>query len=461
MDIEILVFIILVILIMGSGILVWKHMSLRSKPSEEGDAGTRKAFDVIVQEMVKKNKPFAVLICDLDRFKDVSNSIGFRERGRIIDEMYRRLQAANQKSIYSGLLRGKEYISVVPYGTPAEMDRLTHHMMMSFRKPFYTKMYSVFITASIGWCFAPEDGITSSGLLRKADIALRQAKNPSGGIALRYAPEMGNRLDRRLAMMKDIRVGTVSDEFIPWFQPRIEVGVDGRLRCTSAEALARWRRPNGEMIYPGEFINVAEDCGLIVELGETILLKACIELRRWEKEFGDAAPNVSVNISPKQFSMNVPAMIRRMLKATGASAQKLEIEITESAAFTDHEKVKSALHEISDMGVSIAIDDFGTGYSSFSYLKVFPVNTLKVDASFVKSLPDHDTDKAMIEAMRNIASIMGLSLIIEGVENQRQLDFLVNSGCREIQGFFFAKPMEGSDFIQWVKDLNERQNNHP
>lgn len=441
-------------LISGS---IWGFSKKRKLISPDDDTFIREKYAKKIIKYIDSRTPFAVILIDLDRFKDVSNTVGFVERRLLISEMYRRLKSVDKKSTFDGLLRGKEYVSIIPNMTPSEMNEITKKMLSCFKKAFNTKSYSISLTASIGWCFGPDDGDTPSSLLRAANTALGEAKSTGGNSISRYHESMRKRAERKLFIMEDIRRGLRASEFEPWFQPRVSCDKDGGFRVNSAEALARWRKSDGEVIYPNEFIGVAESCGLITELGNMILMKACLKLREWEIEYGEKAPKISVNVSPKQFVGNMPETINRMIQTVGFDPRNLEIEITESSIFVDIEKVQKSLREISAMGVSVAIDDFGTGYSSFPYLQDFPIDVIKIDSLFVKDIetPDH-VNKAMIRSIVHIARSMGLGIVIEGVETGEQLSVLQElKAFDELQGYHFARPMEAVDFKKWFVAMNK------
>lgn len=433
--------------------------------SQKNDSTTREMFKRKAWHCLRNNIPFTVLIVDFDSFKNIANTVGYTERQYIIKEMHHRMQSINTNCFFDGLFRDKEYVSIITHKNIEEINHLTHAMLMAFNEVFYTKSYSISLTASIGWCSSTGYDESPSMFLKKADIALAEAKNHGGNMVVKFEEFMLQVLNRKLNIMKDIRRGLEADEFFPWFQPRVsieQVGDEKFVKVTSVESLARWEKEDGEIIYPGEFIQTAEDCGLILDLGYMILLKTCIQIRKWEHKYGEDTPKVSVNVSPKQFVANFPEVLRNVINITKINPQHLEIEITESSMFSDVQKVKDALQEISMMGIHIAVDDFGSGYSSFSYLKELPIDIIKIDASITRSL-NQNSEYVIMESIIDIADKLGFNIVIEGVETSEELQALMRLKVfshikkAEIQGYFFAKPMPTKSFEQWFETSLNKQ----
>lgn len=416
------------------------------------DLQTRKNLAKVVRKL--QDRPFAMILCDSDRLKKSFDFMDYVNRRTFVQDMKEKLDIINHDADFSGILRDKEYICIVSDKSVEEIHDRAVEMSAVFSRPFFTGTCSILLTASIGWSLSPNDGMDVSKLLRKADEALRYAKLQGGDHICRYNSDLSASIARKKSIMQKLQNGIFANKFEPWFQPRMLVEYDGT-RCVGAEALTRWR---GETVGPDEFIPIAEQCGMIMELGEIILLKACMALRTWENEFGNDAPVVSVNVSPWQFSSCFVETIERIITSTHVSPHKLELEITESQKMIMSTEIRNILFKISRMGILLAVDDFGTGFSSYSYLKTLPVNTLKLDSSFVTNIVTKRTDQVIVESIAHMAHATGLNLVVEGVETREQLELLVSRGCREIQGYYFSRPLPADVFLAWLKKEQKQEN---
>jgi EAL domain-containing protein (putative c-di-GMP-specific phosphodiesterase class I) len=313
-------------------------------------------------------------------------------------------------------------------------------------QPIRVEERELTVTPSIGIAVFPEDGRDSEALIRNADAAMYHAKEQGRSNYQFFTEQMNLSASRRLALENDLRRAVTRGELRVHFQPIVEAGSS---KVVAHEALVRWQHPERGLIGPAEFIQIAEDTGLILKIGEWMLKEAC----RWATFIGiERGMPVSVNLSPRQFNdPRLLSIVSKALKASGLPAHLLELEITESTAMQHTDATMSTLKKLKDLGVSIAIDDFGTGYSSFSYLKLFPVNTLKIDRSFVAEIESNGDHRAIVAAIIALAQVLGLRVVAEGVETEGQRQFLRGFGCEHVQGYLTGRPMDpetaAKDFI--------------
>ncbi len=310
------------------------------------------------------------------------------------------------------------------------------------------------IGVSIGVAFAPADGETASALIKNADAALYRAKDEGRGTFRFYEMEMDRRLQERHRLVQDLRSALTREELVLHYQPYICTRTG---RVSGCEALLRWHHPERGMIAPADFIPAAEQSGLIVPIGAWILGEACRAAIRWP-----ADRRVSVNISPVQFrDRELPRTILAALTAAGLSPSRLEIEVTETVLIDDVTVALDTLRQIRALGVRVALDDFGTGYSSLSYLRMFPFDKIKIDRSFVQELTTRRDNQVIVQAIRDMARGLGMSVTAEGVETSEQAERLRQSGCEELQGYFYSRPKPASDLEFETSSMPERWSHAP
>jgi len=293
------------------------------------------------------------------------------------------------------------------------------------------------LSVSVGLAFHPTDGTSAVEIIRHADTAMYQAKGRGRGLVVRFDPEMDRSQHERSLIERDLRTALTNDEFEVWFQPRFETQ---RLSITGFEALARWRHPQQGFISPMRFIPIAEQCGLIAELGIRVLKDACAFAA------GLADGRIAVNLSPVQFlSDNLADVIGDVLTASNLSPDRLELEITEGVLIADETQALRTLRRLHERGFQIALDDFGTGYASLSYLRRFPFDRIKIDQSFVRAQEHDAATRAIIESVLTMATRLRLEVTAEGVETDQQLNLLISEGCPEVQGFLLGRPMPAGE----------------
>jgi diguanylate cyclase (GGDEF)-like protein len=393
----------------------------------------------------------AVLFLDIDRFKAVNDTLGHAAGNAVLQEVGRRLSELAPPGAVVARLQGDEFAVLLPVdGTdPERAVEFSRQVLALIAKPMLWSRRDVHVSASIGIACFPIDGTESDTLLRSADRAMYRAKSLGRNNAQVHSEELRSAVEGRFDLESALHGAVARGEMRLLYQPKVGLK-DGQVR--GAEALLRWEHPELGMISPEEFIPIAEETGLIVELGEWALSTACHQLKRWQ-DGGFPELTVAVNLSPRQFQLQrVEDMVARTLRASGLQAQWLELELTESLALQDIDQVGATLGDIRKMGVLCSIDDFGTGWSGLSYLSRFPVTCLKIDKAFVQSISEDDGDghASIVLAIIALAKGLKLKVVAEGVETNTQLYFLLRNGCDEMQGFLFSPPVTAERFEELV-----------
>jgi EAL domain-containing protein (putative c-di-GMP-specific phosphodiesterase class I) len=312
----------------------------------------------------------------------------------------------------------------------------------------------VHITPSIGMAFSPRDGRTADTLLAHADAAMYPAKERGRNNVQCYAAGMSTGSQERVKLESELHEALRSGQFELHYQPKVDTSTG---RINSAEALIRWRHPQRGLLQPADFIGIADDCGLLDDIGEWVLHEACRQARAWQ-DAGLPRLRVAVNLAPSQFRLtNLVEQIRRALEAASLDPQLLEVELTESAVMSDAEESILILEAISSMGVLVSVDDFGTGYSSMSYLRRFPIDKLKIDRCFVEEMTRRSEDASIVRAIISLAHSLRLKVIAEGVETSEQLELLADLGCDQYQGFYFSPALSADKFIELVRQSQASQ----
>jgi EAL domain-containing protein (putative c-di-GMP-specific phosphodiesterase class I) len=322
--------------------------------------------------------------------------------------------------------------------------------------PFNFDNQEFFVTASIGISLCPDDGNEPVTLLKSAATAMNRARERDGNDYQFYASGRTSTALRQLVLENNLRPGLEREEFILHFQPQVDLKT---FQVVGTEALVRWEHPGLGLLYPGEFIGLAEDSGLIVSIGEWVLRAACLQSKSWQ-DAGLDPVRMAVNLSARQFQHpKLVETIARILKDTALDPRFLELELTEGSVMKDPDEAIGRLHELKAMGLQISIDDFGTGYSSLNYLKRFPISRLKIDQSFVSEIHTDSDDAAIVTAIITLAHALKLTVIAEGVETNEQLEFLSLLNCDEVQGYLFGKPLSAEEFTELLMErsgLNSR-----
>jgi len=385
---------------------------------------------------------FTVAVVDLDNFKVINDSLGHQVGDRVLQAVARRLALCVREGDTVARLSGDAFVILAMEGRDGTLYRLVHDVMTHLREPVTIGEREFKLTCSMGLATFPADGTDADTLLRNGEAAMYQSKREGRGRFHVYSPEMNAHLGERVALEADLWRALPRDELVVHYQPRVELA-SGRI--VAMEALVRWRHPSRGMIAPGAFIPLAEESGLIIDIGRWVIATACAQHSAWQ-EAGLPAVPIAVNVSARQLvDLDVVDIVRTVLDMHAMDPAHLEVEITETAAMLSPERSIRVLHELRKLGLRVLVDDFGTGYSSLSYLKQLPVTGLKVDQSFVRGLGRDEGDAALVRAVIAVAQALSLTVSAEGVESAEQVALLRAQGCPEAQGFYFAAPLPAED----------------
>ena len=391
----------------------------------------------------RANKSIALLVMGLDRFTLVNDALGYAAGDQMLREVAERLAKVIRVSDTAARLDGDKFAVMTPISAIDDSVIVAEKVLNAIKKPFQLKGEEVFVTFSIGISIYPTDGEDFDDLLKDSLSAMQYAKQDGGSQYRFFASDMNAKAKNRLALEKRMRAALVNEEFVLFYQPKVEPKTD---RVKGAEALIRWRDPVHGMIGPGEFIPVAEETGLIVDIGTWVMRKACLQTKAWQ-DAGYAPIKMSVNVSSMQFkAKDLLDKVKAALADSKLEAKWLELEITESMLMNDVEGAIARMQAVRDLGCGLSIDDFGTGYSSLSYLGRFPITTLKIDRAFVKDVQENPNTAEIARAIIGLSRGLNLEVVAEGAELQEHIDFLKDNGCDSIQGFFYSKPLEAHIF---------------
>jgi diguanylate cyclase (GGDEF)-like protein/PAS domain S-box-containing protein len=401
-----------------------------------------------IQRTTRDNEQLALLFIDLDRFKNVNDTLGHHIGDELLKQVAQALSDKLREGDTLARLGGDEFIVLLEnvdgqYGASLVAEKLVG----MFEQPFMVAGHELFVTCSVGISLFPADASDLNMLIRNADVAMYQAKARGRNGFRFYAPSMTGEGVERLRLETFLRRSIEKEEVFLNYQPQVEIDT-GRL--IGVEALVRWNHPELGLVPPIRFIPLAEDTGFINQLGKWVLYEACRQMVRWQ-EAGLEVPKIAVNLSAKQFERgSMVAVVRDILAETGLEPHRLQLEVTESLIMNTGDAL-AFINDLHAVGVSLAIDDFGTGYSSLAYLKQMPVQTLKIDRSFIKDISTDVNDEAIAIAIIQLGKSMNLSVIAEGVETDEQAAFLLRHGCNQAQGYFYSRPVMPDDLLQrWL-----------
>src|SRR5690349_21065386 len=386
----------------------------------------------------------AVLLLNLDRFKTVNDSLGYTAGDRLLQSVAQRLTSCVRETDTIARFGGDEF-AVLLTQIPRAQDaaNVARAIKAALDQAFIFEDQEIFVASSIGISMYPHDGRDTAGLLKTAGVALDRAKVQGGNNFHFYTAGGTMRALKQLVLESNIRPGLERSEFFVQYQPQVDVR---GFQLVGMEALVRWHHPSLGLIYPGEFVSIAEETGLIIAIGDFVMRAACAQNKAWQDK-GLMPLRLSVNFSARQFQQSTfIADVAHILKETNLDPRWLELELTESSIMKDPEQAIEKLHELKLMGISVAIDDFGTGYSSLNYLKRFPIDTLKIDKTFVSDVCKDPHDTAIVRAIINLGHALDLTVVAEGVETKEQLQYLSALECDVVQGFLFSKSLSAKAF---------------
>ena len=396
----------------------------------------------------------AILFMDLDRFKVINDSLGHEIGDVLLRQVADRLRAQSREGDTVARMGGDEFVVLIEnYESVTNVSIRAQRLVEQLSAPYVLGGTDCHVTVSIGISVFPTDGSDSQALLKAGDVAMYRAKDTGRNNYLYYSPSMNVHTVERLALESDLRHALERNELILHYQPKVELATG--LIC-GIEALLRWRHPHRGLVPPLDFIPLAEETGLIVPIGEWVLATACARTKAWQDQ-GFPNLDVAVNLSARQFSdpMLLPN-VTRIIRASGLDPSSLELEITESLVMSHGANAVAVLERLKSIGVHIAIDDFGTGYSSLAYLKRFPIDTLKVDRSFIRDITADSGDRKITRAIIAMAHSLKLKVVAEGVETEDQLKFLQSQHCDAVQGYFLHRPLPEAD-VAAVLELDRRE----
>lgn len=392
-----------------------------------------------IKKAKRQNTLLAVLFIDLDRFKEINDSLGHEMGDAVLIEVADRLREHLREIDTIARLGGDEFTLIIEdIEDIQKVNAIASKLLSTLQQPMEIQGHQLYVTTSIGISLFPLDGNDPQSLLRNADSAMYKAKDEGRNSYQYYTAELTQRAFERVSLESSLRRAIVNHEFVVYYQPQIN-GASGEL--IGMEALVRWQHPELGMVSPERFIPLAEETGLILAIDEFVMKEGMRQVAYWYSQ-GLNPGVLSLNLAMKQlWQENFAQMLQQMLEDSGCKAEWIELEVTEGEVMKNPEKAIGILKEIHTLGVMLAIDDFGTGYSSLSYLKRLPLDILKIDQSFIRGIPENNEDIAIVRSIIALAKSMGMRVIAEGVETLEQKKFLVDNGCHHIQGYFYSRPI--------------------
>jgi diguanylate cyclase len=391
----------------------------------------------------RANKSIALLVMGLDRFTLINDALGYAAGDQLLKEVADRLSKVIRSSDTAARLDGDKFAVMTPISAIDDSVIVAEKVLTGVKSAFIIKGEEIFLTFSIGISIYPTDGEDFNDLLKDGLSAMQFAKSTGGGEYRFFASEMNAKARNRLDLEKRLRAALANQEFTLFYQPKMDVLTN---KVKGAEALIRWRDPKHGLISPGEFIPIAEETGLIIDIGTWALREACFQTKAWQ-DAGYEPIRMSVNVSAHQFrAKDLLDKVVSALEDSRLDPKWLELEITESMLMNDVETAITRMQAVRDLGCGLSIDDFGTGYSSLSYLSRFPITTLKIDRAFVKDVQENQNTKEIARAIIGLSRGLNLEVVAEGAEILEHVEFLKDNGCDIIQGYFFSKPLEAKDF---------------
>ncbi len=412
----------------------------------------RTAFTEMLDNIMltlRSEEIIAIMDIDLDNFKNINDSLGHSYGDELLIDVTYRLKQVMDENDYLARIGGDEFIVLTQNLTDAmAFEEKIKKIKNVFSYPFILSTKEYFVTVSIGIVYAPKDGKTSQSLTKNVDSAMYVAKANGKNTHVYFEYSFNQKLTEKIETQSELRKALERKEFVLFYQAQMNLETK---KVVGFEALIRWNHPTRGLVYPDEFIYLAEETGLIVPIGKWVLLTACTQLKQWSDDYPDIT--MAVNLSARQFKdKDIVKLVCDVIEETGINPNKLELEITETIALDDIEYTIATIQELKKIGVSFSLDDFGTGYSSMNYLKRLPVSNLKIDRSFLNTVMEDQCDQKIIQAIITLARNLDLYVIAEGVESSDQEIFLKESNCDKAQGFLYSKPVPKEKAVLFLKD---------
>jgi diguanylate cyclase (GGDEF)-like protein/PAS domain S-box-containing protein len=413
-------------------------------------------FTEKLKQFIESHRHIAVLFIDIDQFKKINDTRGHTIGDQLLQQVAQRLINCVRKEDIVARLGGDEFTVILPTKSKTKVAQVAERIVAEIRNPYYIGDSEFYLRTSIGISLYPTDGENIETLIKNSDIAMYRSKELGGDNFEFFTSSLNRSLEEKVNLERLLHTALANNEFVMYYQPQIDLRTG---QIFGAEALIRWVHPQRGLIPPDQFIPIAEETGLIVPIGDWALRTACIQAKKWNREDGHPF-HIAVNLSVKQFIANgIVVSVDRIIRETGLNPNLLELELTESIFLQNTESVAATMNQLKNLGVRISIDDFGTGYSSLAYLKDFPIDSLKIDRSFIHNLPKNDKNTAIISAIITLARNLGIKTIAEGIETPEQLEFYEMEGCDIAQGYYFSRPLpedQMNDLIDhsaWRTDL--------
>jgi len=398
----------------------------------------------------RQKTKMAALFIDIDHFKYINDSLGHQIGDELLKALVARLTLELREEDTVARFGGDEFVVVLPeVNELSDTKELANNLLKKIKEPYDIEGHELMITGSVGISIYPDDAVNADDLIQHADAAMYLAKGQGRNNSQFYTPEINEKIMRRLNLEKALRKAVELEQFILYYQPKVDLTTS---KITGMEALIRWQHPEMGLVSPVEFIPLAEETGIILDIGDWVMITACRQMKAWENEFPELR-NMSINVSARQFWQDgFLDRVKEILAETEVSVDKIEFELTESVVMDDVGIAITTMEELKELGILLSIDDFGTGYSSLSYLQQFPVDVLKIDRAFVNDLKNEESDSAIIRSILALAENFNLRVVAEGIEEEYQQKALRELGCHYGQGYYFSRPVSAEDMAEKLKD---------
>ncbi|MBW7862507.1 MAG: EAL domain-containing protein [Rhodocyclaceae bacterium] len=405
-----------------------------------------------ISSSVRRKGNGGLIVIDLNRFTSINEGLGPHAGDELLRQVAQRLRRVLRDADVLARTGADEFVALVEVEKREHCGVVADKLLTTLHPPFSIETHEIYVTACAGIAVFPEDASSAATLLQVADVTMKRCRQLGESGYLFYSPEMNHRAKEHLKLENDLRKALGNGSAAPpqlslYYQPKVSLRTG---RIVGAEALLRWTHPEQGPISPARFVPLAEETGLILELGAWVLEDACRQIRAWRAQ-GLSPPPIAVNLSARQFDRELPARISEVLERHGVSSEELKLELTESLLMGGAENVIPVMNELVAMGFSLALDDFGTGFSSLSYLRRYPISTLKIDRSFVEGIPREADDCAIARAIVTMGQQLHQEIVAEGVETVEQMNFLRELGCDQLQGYLFSPPVTAAEFSDFVQ----------